>query len=69
MNSPPLSSTRRRSLGERCYIDPAASVIGDVVLGEDVSIWPGTIVRGDVNFIRIVRTHQHPGRQRRACEP
>ncbi len=40
-------------LGERCYVDPAASVIGDVVLGDDVSIWPGTVVRGDVNFIRI----------------
>lgn len=40
-------------VGERVYIDPAATVIGDVVLGDDVSIWPGTIVRGDVNFIRI----------------
>ena len=40
-------------VGERVYIDPAASVIGDVVLGDDVSIWPGTIVRGDVNYIRI----------------
>lgn len=40
-------------LGARSYVDPAALVIGDVVLGEDVSIWPGTIVRGDVNFIRI----------------
>jgi carbonic anhydrase/acetyltransferase-like protein (isoleucine patch superfamily) len=41
------------TLGQRAYVDPAASVIGDVVLGDDVSIWPGTIVRGDVNFIRI----------------
>jgi carbonic anhydrase/acetyltransferase-like protein (isoleucine patch superfamily) len=40
-------------LGNRVYIDPAATVIGDVVLGDDVSIWPGTIVRGDVNYIRI----------------
>src|SRR6478672_10160051 len=40
-------------VGERVYIDPAASVIGDVVLGADVSIWPGTVVRGDVNFIRV----------------
>jgi carbonic anhydrase/acetyltransferase-like protein (isoleucine patch superfamily) len=49
-------------LGERCYIDPAASVIGDVVLGEDVSIWPGTIVRGDVNFIRVgARTNIQDG--------
>jgi len=40
-------------LGERVYVDRAASVIGDVVLGDDVSLWPGTVVRGDVNFIRI----------------
>jgi len=41
------------TLGERVYVDPAATVIGDVVLGEDASIWPGAVVRGDVNFIRI----------------
>ena len=41
------------NLGARAYVDLAATVIGDVVLGDDVSIWPGAIVRGDVNFIRI----------------
>ncbi len=41
------------TLGERVWVDPAAVVIGDVVLGDDVSIWPGCVVRGDVNFIRI----------------
>ncbi|MEO8419065.1 MAG: gamma carbonic anhydrase family protein, partial [Methylophilaceae bacterium] len=35
------------------YIHPTATVIGDVVLGEDVSVWPGTVIRGDVNHIRI----------------
>lgn len=35
------------------WIDPAALVIGDVVLGPDVSIWPMAVVRGDVNYIRI----------------
>ena len=49
-------------LGERSYVDPAASVIGDVVLGDDVSIWPGTVVRGDVNFIRVgARTNIQDG--------
>jgi carbonic anhydrase/acetyltransferase-like protein (isoleucine patch superfamily) len=49
-------------LGERVYVDPAATVIGDVVLGEDASIWPGTVVRGDVNFIRIgARTNVQDG--------
>jgi carbonic anhydrase/acetyltransferase-like protein (isoleucine patch superfamily) len=40
-------------LGLRVYVDPAATVIGDVELGDDVSIWPGTVVRGDVHCIRI----------------
>src|SRR5690606_27266583 len=40
-------------LGQRVYVDPAACVIGDVILGDDVSVWPFTVIRGDVNFIRI----------------
>jgi len=35
------------------YIDPSSVVIGDVVIGEDSSIWPLTVVRGDVHYIRI----------------
>ena len=50
------------TLGERVYIDPIASVIGDVVLGEDVSVWPFTVIRGDVNFVRIgARTNIQDG--------
>lgn len=41
------------TLGERVYIDPMATVIGNVVLGDDVSLWPGTVLRGDVNTIRV----------------
>ena len=41
------------TLGARAYVDPAATCIGDVVLGDDASLWPGTVVRGDVNFIRL----------------
>ena len=40
-------------LGERVYVDPAASVIGDVTLGDDCSIWPGAVIRGDMHQIRI----------------
>lgn len=40
-------------IGERVYVDPAAIVIGDVVLGDDVSVWPTTVIRGDVHRIRI----------------
>jgi len=50
------------TLGARVFVDPAATVIGDVVLGDDVSIWPGTVVRGDVNVIRIgARTNVQDG--------
>ena len=40
-------------LGQRVYIDEAARVIGDVLLGDDVSVWPFTVIRGDVNYVRI----------------
>ena len=49
-------------LGDRVYVDPAASVIGDVELADDVSVWPGCVVRGDVNFIRVgARTNIQDG--------
>ncbi len=43
------------SIPDSCYIDPQASVIGDVVMDEDCSLWPMSVVRGDVNSIRIGR--------------
>ena len=36
-----------------CYVDLSAQVIGDVVLGENSSIWMNAVVRGDVHSIRI----------------
>ena len=49
-------------VGERVYVDPAASLIGDVVLGDDASLWPGVVVRGDVNVIRVgARTNIQDG--------
>jgi carbonic anhydrase/acetyltransferase-like protein (isoleucine patch superfamily) len=48
--------------GERVYIDPACTIIGDVIIGADSSVWPGTVIRGDVNFIRIgARTNIQDG--------
>ena len=44
---------RLPQLAARVYVDPAAVVIGDVVLGEDSSVWPCAVVRGDVSPIRI----------------
>ncbi len=38
---------------DSCYIDPSAQIIGDVVLGEQASVWMNAVVRGDVHSIRI----------------
>ena len=49
-------------IAKSAYIDPAAIIIGDVKIGEDSSIWPLTVVRGDVNYIRIgARTNIQDG--------
>lgn len=42
-------------LGQGVYIDAAATVIGDVQLGDDCSVWPGAVIRGDMHSIRIGR--------------
>ena len=36
-----------------CYVDDSAQLIGDVVLGENSSVWMNAVVRGDVHSIRI----------------
>jgi gamma-carbonic anhydrase len=44
------------------YIDPAAVIIGDAVIGEDSSVWPCVVIRGDVHYIRIgARTNIQDG--------
>lgn len=40
-------------LGARVFVDSSAVVIGDVQLGEDSSVWPFALVRGDMHRIRI----------------
>jgi carbonic anhydrase/acetyltransferase-like protein (isoleucine patch superfamily) len=40
-------------IGQGCYIDASAQVIGDVVIGDRSSVWMNAVVRGDVNSIRI----------------
>ena len=39
--------------GENCFLADNATLIGDVVIGEYSSIWFNTVIRGDVNKIRI----------------
>ena len=52
----------RPKLGSRVYIDEAAVVIGNVELGDDSSLWPFVVARGDVNSIRIgTRTNIQDG--------
>lgn len=40
-------------IGENTFLAETAVVIGDVIIGRDCSIWYGTVLRGDVNSIRI----------------
>ena len=41
------------TIHETAFIADNAIIIGDVEIGEDSSVWFGSVVRGDVNFIRI----------------
>jgi len=52
MNIRPYMDSLPR-LGANVYIDPAALVIGDVELGDDASLWPFAVARGDVHYVRI----------------
>ena len=53
---------KRPQIAATAYIDPAAVLIGDVVIGEDSSVWPCSVIRGDVNHIRIgARTNIQDG--------
>ena len=40
-------------LGKNTFVASSADVIGDVTCGEDCSIWFGSVVRGDVHYIKI----------------
>jgi carbonic anhydrase/acetyltransferase-like protein (isoleucine patch superfamily) len=39
--------------GLNCYISPNATIAGDVVMGDDCSVWFNSVIRGDVNSIRM----------------
>lgn len=40
-------------IADSVYVDPSAVVIGDVEIGENSSVWPMAVIRGDVHRIRI----------------
>jgi len=39
--------------GENCFIAPNATIVGEVSMGKDCSVWFNAVIRGDVNYIRI----------------
>jgi carbonic anhydrase/acetyltransferase-like protein (isoleucine patch superfamily) len=41
------------SWGDNCFIAPNATIVGDVQLGNNCSVWFNTVIRGDVNTITI----------------
>ncbi|GAB2697788.1 gamma carbonic anhydrase family protein [Aliiglaciecola aliphaticivorans] len=51
----PISSFKGTTpqFGNKCYVDNSSIIVGDVICGDEVSIWPLVAARGDVNSIRI----------------
>ncbi len=45
--------TQFPQLAVTAYVHPAATVIGEVTLGGECSVWPGVVIRADINSIRI----------------
>ena len=53
---------RKPQIAASAYVDPAAVVIGDVMIGEHASVWPCVVIRGDVHYIKIgARTNVQDG--------
>ncbi len=40
-------------MGARCFLAPNATLVGDVRMGDDCSVWFNAVIRGDVNSIRM----------------
>ncbi len=40
-------------MGRNCFIAPNATIIGDVVMGDECSIWFNAVLRGDVHYIKL----------------
>ncbi len=41
------------AFGENCFIAENATIVGDVIMGKDCTVWFNAVIRGDVNSIRI----------------
>lgn len=40
-------------IAKSAFVDKAAQIIGDVIIGKDSSVWPNCVLRGDVHYIRV----------------
>lgn len=40
-------------MGQNCFLAPNATIVGDVIMGDDCSVWFNAVIRGDVNAIRM----------------
>ena len=40
-------------MGKNCFLAPNATIVGDVEMGDDCSVWFNAVIRGDVNGIRL----------------
>lgn len=40
-------------MGANCFIAPNATIVGDVIMGDDCSVWFNAVIRGDVNSVRM----------------
>ncbi len=41
------------AFGTNCFVAPNATIVGNVIAGDDCSFWFNTVIRGDVNFIKL----------------
>jgi gamma-carbonic anhydrase len=41
------------NIGKRCFLADNCTVVGDVIIGNDCSVWFNAVIRGDVHYIRI----------------
>jgi carbonic anhydrase/acetyltransferase-like protein (isoleucine patch superfamily) len=39
--------------GQKCFVAPNATIVGDVVMGDECSVWFNAVIRGDVHYIRM----------------
>lgn len=40
-------------IGSNCFVAPNATIVGEVIMGENCSVWFNAVIRGDVNYIKM----------------